>query len=98
MKDDKHLDLNQLSDLVIKKIQKNQYYSEISDEKLYSSIYAYLTSRYQSKLFDLESKISQNRSKEIPDSISYKEEYQKLQNALVIDAARLAAANRKELF
>jgi len=92
------IDIGKYVEVVIGKIEKGDYYSELSSEELYSVIEKHLTEIYDKQVLDLA--IKYNDAKDNGDKIDkkqYREEYNDIKRHILSESFKLAMTKKPKL-
>lgn len=92
------MDTQEIAGMVYHKLKGANVYSELNDSALYKSIHAYIKRVYEKHLYDAQKKL---RAEEvegvIPSTKKYEAAYAKIEEAVLLEANKLAAIEKSDL-
>lgn len=92
------IDISKYVEVVVKKLEKADYYSEIDVEKLTDVIDKYLTDVYDEKISVLATQLELDKKEGVEiDSKKYKREYDKIRREIMTKAYDVALDSKVQL-
>lgn len=92
------MDIKDVALLVMERFREANGYSELDNESLFKAIYHYLNHIYQKQMYMTKNRLAEDERRGIfPDAKKYESEYLKVEDYVLAQAMKLAAADRSEI-